>query len=334
MTRDELVARLDAYAASFAAPVVDQTRVLAVRRRADGFVVDTDRGAWRARRVVVCTGAADQPADAAGGGCGPARRPVPARGGVPLAGRAAGRRRTGRRRRSHRPAARARARRAGRDVVLAAGRHARMVRRHRGVDAWAWPGRIGELERTIEEVPDPAAARRAASLVLTGARGGERLDLGVLRDAGVVLTGRLLGWTGARARFAGDLRGTARAADDRMQRLLARFDAHAGARSAWPAPLVLGDGPGQLDLRAAGVGTVLWATGFRRRYDWLPAGATGADGELVHHRGVTRVPGLLALGLPFQHRRTSHMIGGVGADAAYLAATITGERRRATAMAA
>ena len=120
-----------------------------------------------------------------------------------------------------------------------------------------------------------------------------------------------------------------------MRRLLARFDAHAaGARSAWPAPLVLGDGPGELDLRAAGVGTVLWATGFRRRYDWLPAGAAGPDGELVHRRGVTRVPGLLALGLPFQYRRTSHMIGGVGADAAYLAATITAERRRPTAMAA
>ena len=303
MTRDELVARLDAYAASFAAPVVDRTRVLAVRRRGDGFVVDTDRGAWRARRVVVCTGAADRPQMPRVPGVVPrdvrslhaAAYRSPAAlpdGGVLVVGAGP----TGQQ-------IALELRRAGREVVLAAGRHARMVRRHRGIDAWAWLARIGELDRTIDEVPDPAAARRAASLVLTGARGGEHLDLGVLRDAGVVLTGRLLGCTGARARFAHDLRETAHAADARMRPLLVRFDAHAGARSAWPAPLLLDDGPAELDLRAAGVGTVLWATGFRRRYDWLPAGAAGPDGELVHRRGVTRVPGLLALGLPFQYRR-------------------------------
>ncbi|UGS35212.1 NAD(P)-binding domain-containing protein [Capillimicrobium parvum] len=334
MTRDELIARLGAYAASFAAPVIGRTRVHAVRRRGGAFHVETDGGTWRAEGVVVATGAADRlrlPESAAAVPRGvlslhaaayrsPGALPD---GGVLVVG--AG------------PTGQQLAlelRRAGREVVLAAGRHARMIRRHRGIDAWTWLGRIGELERTIDEVRDPAAARRAASLVLTGARGGERLDLGVLRDAGVTLAGRLLGWAGSRARFAADLPESARAADARMRRLLARFDAQAGSPSAWPAALDLAPGPAELDLRPAGIGTVLWATGFGRRYDWLPDGATDADGELVHRRGVTRVPGLYALGLPFQHRRTSHMIGGVGADAAHIAAVITGARRRATAIAA
>jgi putative flavoprotein involved in K+ transport len=67
---------------------------------------------------------------------------------------------------------------------------------------------------------------------------------------------------------------------------------------------------------------VIWATGYRRRRPWLHAAPVGEDGELLHTRGVTPQPGLYALGLRFQHRRSSHQIGGVGADAAYLASRI------------
>ena len=48
----------------------------------------------------------------------------------------------------------------------------------------------------------------------------------------------------------------------------------------------------------------------------------GEDGEIAHHRGVTDVPGLYALGLRFQHRRSSHFIVGVGEDARFLATQI------------
>ena len=68
--------------------------------------------------------------------------------------------------------------RAGRRVVLAVGRHARMPRRYRGRDIWFWLDAIGNLDETIDEVPSPGAARRAPSLAITGANGGEELDLG------------------------------------------------------------------------------------------------------------------------------------------------------------
>lgn len=341
LTRDALIGRLEAYAAAHRAPVQERTRVLDVRPgHRGGLLVSTDRGSWRARDVVVATGAADVPrlpAVAAGapgsvhqlhaaGYTTPQALPP---GGVLVVG--AG------------PTGQQLAlelRRAGREVVLAAGRHARMARRHRGADAWTWLRRIGELDRTIDEVCDPVAARRAASLVLSGAEGGRDLDLGVLERAGVLLAGRLVGWDGAGARFGGDLAAIAADADARMRRLLHRFEAehvraHAQAGSLafdaapGPAPLRLGPGVCALDLAAAGIGTILWATGFARRCDWLPAAAVGPDGELVHRRGVTPVRGLLALGLPFQHRRTSHMIGGVGADAAHLARRIVAARRPA-----
>ena len=79
------------------------------------------------------------------------------------------------------------------------------------------------------------------------------------------------------------------------------------------------DAPAVVDLRAEGITTVVWATGHRREYPWLRVPVVGDDGEIVHHRGVTPVAGLYLLGQRFQHRRSSNFIGGVGADASFVA---------------
>lgn len=82
-------------------------------------------------------------------------------------------------------------------------------------------------------------------------------------------------------------------------------------------------GVGRLDLRRAGISTVLWATGYRPRYPWLRVPVLGADGCIRHRRGVTDAPGLYAIGLRFQHRRNSTLIDGARHDAAYLAEYMT-----------
>jgi putative flavoprotein involved in K+ transport len=221
----------------------------------------------------------------------------------------------------------------GRDVFLAVGNHTRVPRRYRGRDIWHWLAELGELDRTIDEVADEEASRRAPSLPLSGANGGEHIDLGVLSDAGVVIAGRLTGFEGSRALFADDLGWTTSEAERRMRRLLARIDKRveeAGLEAelcpARPVPPVaLPAAPRAIDLAASGVSTVLWATGYRRNYRWLRVPeALDADGEIRHTRGVTPVPGLYALGLRFQHKRKSHFIGGVGEDARYLAGCLTG----------
>ena len=49
-----------------------------------------------------------------------------------------------------------------------------------------------------------------------------------------------------------------------------------------------------------------------------------ASTQIVQRHGVTQAPGLYVLGLRFQRRRASHIIGGVGEDAALLAGHIAG----------
>jgi len=73
------------------------------------------------------------------------------------------------------------------------------------------------------------------------------------------------------------------------------------------------------------VDAVVWATGFKPAYDWLRLPVLGADGRPVHRRGVTAVPGLFFIGLPWQHTRGSALLGWVARDAEYLAGYIATE---------
>ncbi len=67
------------------------------------------------------------------------------------------------------------------------------------------------------------------------------------------------------------------------------------------------------------VDAVVWATGFRVDVGWLDVAGAVADGTPVHVRGVSPVPGLFFLGLPWQHTRGSALLGFVGKDAGWLA---------------
>jgi putative flavoprotein involved in K+ transport len=325
--RLEFVDYLDAYARSFGAPVRELVEVLAVERHDDGFRVRTDAGTWRARNVVVATGDAAEPRVPAAGAAAPSRlrqmhashywspEGLPS-GGVLVIGAGPSGQQIA-----------AELRRAGRRVVLAVGRHARAPRRYRGRDIWWWLKELGHLEQTLDELPNPAASLHAPSVVVTGANGGEQLDLAVLDRLGVTIAGRLLRFEEGRAVFADDLETSVADAERRLRRLLDQIDAHVDEvateiRLERLPDVRLPSPPCELDLAAAGISTVIWATGYRREYPWLHVPVLGAAGEIEHRRGVTAVPGLYVLGLKFQRRRASHFIGGVGDDAAFLARLI------------
>ena len=68
---------------------------------------------------------------------------------------------------------------------------------------------------------------------------------------------------------------------------------------------------------------VVWCTGFRPDYQWIELPVFGDDGYPRHQRGVvTEMPGLYFLGLRFQYRLSSSLIGGVGDDAAFVAGEV------------
>ncbi len=322
--RSDFIDYLEAYARSFAAPVDEGVEVELVERRDGRFRVHTSSGIWSARNVVLATGDATLPHlpfTAPPGVAslhsseyrGPADVPD---GRILVVGAGA----------SGQQIALELAD-AGRDVVVAAGRHSRAPRRFRGRDIFAWLDLLGDFERTVDELPDLAAAKHVPLFPLSGANGGEDLGLDRLVRNGVTVTGRLTGFDGMRAVFADDLAGNLAAADARLRKLIRRIDQSAFAHESEPAAdLRLPTAPRTLDTRA--VAAIVWATGYRRAYPWLAvAGVIDTDGEVPQRRGVTRVPGVFVLGLAYQYRRSSHFIGGVGRDAETLARRLTASAR-------
>jgi putative flavoprotein involved in K+ transport len=323
MTSAEVVAFLDDYRVRCSAPVHTHTTVERVSARADGFDVVTDQGAWHADVVVAATGACSEPKVPGLAADLPPeieqltalqyRNPYQLGGGEVLVvgASASGAQIADELQRS------------GRQVTVAVGEHIRLPRTYRGVDIHWWMDAIGQLDERYDEVDDIDRARRLSSLQLIGSPERRTLDLNALTALGVRVVGRLMRIDGPIAQFSGAAANLVASADLKQDRLLDRIDAHAtehgparlGAPTR-PGPTRLGIVPTELPLSP--FGTVIWATGYRPTYPWLDVAAFDRRHRVVHDGGVSAIPGLYFLGLPFMRRRKSSFIDGVGADATEL----------------
>lgn len=67
------------------------------------------------------------------------------------------------------------------------------------------------------------------------------------------------------------------------------------------------------------VNNIIWATGFKQDYEWIKVdGVIDGQKNIIHNRGVSPIKGLYFLGLPWQSRRGSSLLQGVGYDANYI----------------
>ncbi|WP_210236484.1 NAD(P)-binding domain-containing protein [Mesorhizobium sp. M3A.F.Ca.ET.201.01.1.1] len=305
-------------------PVECGVEVLSCRRNGAGFALATSAGDWSGKAVVVATGHCDRPLvpcapDMMGGPLtihasrysSPAELPP---GGVLVVGAS-----------SSGVQIADELARAGRRVLLSVGKHTRLPRTWRGKDIFFWLCEMGLMTQRLEALANPESARRQPSLQLAGRPDGADVDLATLQGLGVELTGRVQGIADGAIGFADDLGAQVAAAEVKQARLLAEIDRFAGAaRPMRREPVrVPSSHARRLSLTDGSIGTVIWATGYARSFDWLEPQALGPDGEIAHRDGVTSVPGLYALGFRFLRKRDSNFIGGVGTDAQAIAAEIS-----------
>lgn len=324
MSAAELAAFIRQYAILVDAPVETGTTVRQVTPTANGYRVETDRGDWRARAVVLASGAFNLPNLPEAAAALPAtveqftaktyRRPDQLKdGGVLVVGASA----TGLQLAEE-------LQRSGRQVTLSVGEHVRMPRTYRGFDIQYWLKRTGLLDETIAEVDDVVRARRVPSPQLVGTDERVTLDLNRLTDLGVNLIGRFAGLNGATAQFSGGLKNNCAMADLKQGRLLKTVDDWAekaelssliGAAEQF-SPTRVPDAPRlEIDFSSGEIRTVLWATGLRPDYSWLQVPVFDPRGRLKHEGGVVAAPGLYTLGLNFMRRRKSSFIHGAEDDA-------------------
>ncbi len=221
---------------------------------------------------------------------------------------------------------------AGRRVYLSVGQHRRLPRRYRGRDLVWWLVALG-LDKTPSEQRGPD---RSLPLI-TGAHGGYTIDFRQIAARGVALLGKLVAARDGMVEFADDLAQSLAYGDEAYFGFIEAADAHvarhgldmpeeAADRPRLPVPACVTHPTRRLDLEAAGIRSVIWATGYGYDYSWIDMPVLDADGEPRHHRGVAEVPGLYFLGLQWLTKRTSSFLSGVGDDAAALADHIAARR--------
>lgn len=335
MPRDAVVARTRAYADVICAPVHHPTEV--TRLSGDGrsgrrFRLETSDGPIDADEVIVATGAFHRPKipTAAGGFASRIaqvhshryRTPdqLPA-GGVLIVG--SGQTGVQLAEELHE---------AGREVFLSVGHCGRAPRRYRGHDFFFWIRQlaargadVGTPLPAVDQLSDPRL-KFACNPHCSGHHGGHDTNLRQMALDGIHLVGRFSGANGERATFAEDLRDNLAYADQffdlRFRSLFDTFAERAGIDvteddRVWPdydPPEVT-----ELDLARAGIGTVLWTTGYAPDYAWLDMPVLDEFGVPRHVRGVSEVPGLTFIGLLWQHNNASANLAGVAIDADYLA---------------
>ena len=322
-TKDQMAAYFEAYAAHIAAPIRCGVTVTALHRAADGaFHAETSAGSVTARNVIAATGPFQRgivpplvPQDAGSRQMhstayrNPGQLPP---GAVLVVG--AG---------SSGTQIAEELMRAGRRVFLCVGAHDRPPRRYRGKDFCFWLGVLGLWEAT-------RPSREHVTIAVSGAYGGHTIDFRRLAARGITLLGRADAYAGGIMTIAPGLARDLAAGDANYLELLDAADAYAArtgldvpeepeARAMQPDPPCVTDPILRLDLRAEGITTIIWATGFTFDFSWLHVGALDARGTPVHQRGITEVPGLYVIGLPFLSRRASSFIFGADQDAARIA---------------
>ncbi|MFL5285931.1 MAG: NAD(P)-binding domain-containing protein [Rhodopila sp.] len=326
MTAGEYATFLERYAHRSQAPVLPQAEVRSVRRQGAGYRIESARGVWHARAVVIATGYCDVPFVPEMARNLPAflhqvtsaayRRPsdLPDGGVLVVGASASGIQLAEELQHSGPP------------VTISVSRHTRLPRLYRGRDIMWWLDQYGILEASSPTSEELKAARAHPSMQLVGRPDRSDLDLGVLQRLGVRLVGRVAGINGPTAHLHNNIAEAVAGSHARMEKLLRRIDVFADAvgalAQAVPAPFAVDPSPVELDLARSGFRGVVWATGFARDYCWLQVPVLSLSGEIIHAGGVTPSPGLFITGLRFLRRRDASFISALIDDATELTAEI------------
>ena len=324
-----------------AAPVQLGTEVTRVAQ-ADGrrgFAVDTNQGRWLARNVVLANGAYQRPRIPASAAKLPQRitqlhshdyrNPAQLPDGAVLV---VGTGQSGGQITEDLLAA-------GREVHLSVSACPEAPRRYRGQDTFYWLLQVnlhgpnyGINGLQAEQLPSPAA-RFMCNPLISGNDGGHSIRLRDLGRRGVRLHGHFEGTDDGEITFSDDL--AARMAlveaafGQRMKLMLDAYIAAAGIDAPVAEPVPADDwqptsSGARLDLGAEGIASVIWSTGYGLDFGFLDIPVLDEWNYPRHLRGVTEVPGLYAVGLPWLTKHASSTVAAVGMDAEYVVGHLAG----------
>ncbi|WP_277189016.1 MSMEG_0569 family flavin-dependent oxidoreductase [Caballeronia sp. BR00000012568055] len=332
MKKEELIRYLDAFVAKVNAPVLEDTAVTRVTRNGH-YVVQTTRGEFTADQIVVASGGYHTPIVPRMAERLPARivqmqsseyRNADALppGAVLVVG-------------SGQSGAQIAEdlHLSGRKVHLAVGEAPRCARFYRGRDVVDWLADMRYYDMPVTDHPLREGVRDNTNHYVTGRDGGRDIDLRRFALEGMELFGRLEDLRDGQLCFAPNLRANLDEADTTYNNInasidgfIARHGIDALAAERYEAVWQPSAERETLDLQASDIAAVVWCIGFRPDFSWLDAPVFNGRGHPAHLRGVTGVPGVYFVGLPWLHTWGSGRFSGVARDAQYIVDAICAER--------
>ncbi|MDI3213235.1 NAD(P)/FAD-dependent oxidoreductase [Arthrobacter sp. AL12] len=343
LPRDEVIDLLRDYAARIKPPVLLGTEVTRISAATGGFPanggfsVTTSHGRWQARNVVLANGAFQLPRIPPAAAALPRhirqlhshdyRNPQQLRDGAVLvvgSGQSGGQITED-------------LLDAGREVHLSVSACPEAPRRYRGRDVFHWILQVnlhgpeyGINGLQVDQLPSPAA-RFMCNPLISGNGGGHSIRLRELGRRGVRLHGRFEGTDDGALVFSEDLPARLALVEAGFGARLGRMaDAyiHAAGIDAPPADPVPADdwlpaeSGARLNLDAEGITSIIWSTGYGLDFSFLDVPALDQWNYPRHSSGVTDVPGLYAVGLPWLTKHLSATLSVVGDDAEFVAGHI------------
>jgi putative flavoprotein involved in K+ transport len=330
MDRAALVEHFQRWADSFEAPVKQDCPVTALQPDGDGFLLQVPGGTLSARTVVVASGGYQRAHRPPGADLIPARvdqllaeeytnEKALADGAVLIVGSG----QTGCQIAEE-------LHEAGRKVFIACGRAPWVPRRMGGHDAVWWIIESGFWNRTLAQLPSPAA-RLLSNPLTTGHGGGHDLHYRTLHAMGVELLGRYAGADEQKMYFADDLAQSIEFGDNLARSFMKWVETlceKRGLEVPWRVPAAMAiTSRKELDIDGEGITTVIWTTGFRPDYGWVKLPVFDEMGFPIQEEGRSDVPGLYFMGVHFQRKAQSAVLYGVGEDAEVVANHIGASRR-------
>ncbi|NKJ49243.1 FAD-dependent oxidoreductase [Burkholderia sp. SG-MS1] len=338
MKKDEIIAYLDEFVAKLDAPVLEHTAVQRVARGVDGrYTVNTSAGPFTADHVVVASGGYHTPIVPRMAERLPAgivqlqsseyRNPQALPDGAVLV---VGSGQSGAQIAEDLHLA-------GKKVVLAVGEAPRCARFHRGRDVVDWLADMGYYDMPVDQHPLREGVRDNTNHYVTGRDGGRDIDLRKFAADGMELYGRLEDLRDGQLCFTPNLGANLDDADDTYNRINASIDSYI-ERNGMTAPVGTRYEPvwrphserTTLDLATSGITSVIWCIGFTPDFAWLDAPVFNGRGYPAHSRGITALPGLYFVGLPWLYTWGSGRFSGIARDSQYIVDAICTARALST----
>ncbi len=330
MVKDQIVDYIERYAKKFNPPIIEGITVTSITKEGGYFKISTDQGTWLAEDVICAIGSFHTPFVPKGADSIPDsiqqihsvdyKRPSQIPDGETLI---VGSGQSGVQIMEDLHLT-------GRKVHLCLGNAPRSPRRYRGKDAVTWLEEMGYYKTTFAEHPDQAKALSGTNHYLTGRDGGHEIDLRKFALEGVKLYGFVEGIDFEKFTVRQDIAAKLDSADRSYNGICKRIDEYLEAAGIDAPPeshyvpvWEPENEPTELNFAKNNITSIVWCIGFHPNFKFIKLPVFNMRGFPETDRGITAIPGLYFLGLPWQHTWGSARFSGIAEDAEYIVEEIT-----------